>query len=69
VIVDHEGVTCRLPGMTNAFLNDDIPGYLQHLRERMKALGADPIYLLHNLLNAFRQLRSRQPSRSSCASW
>ncbi len=47
IIVDHEGVTCRLPMMSHAFLGDPVEG-IRHIRERIAALGADSLYLVHN---------------------
>jgi hypothetical protein len=46
-IVDHEGVTCRLPMMSHAFLGDRPEG-VNHIRERLAALGADSLYFVHN---------------------
>ncbi len=47
VIVDHEGVTCRLPMASKAFLGDSVEG-IKHIKERIAALGADSLYLVHN---------------------
>jgi antirestriction protein ArdC/phage/plasmid primase-like uncharacterized protein/predicted RNA methylase len=47
VVVDHEGVTCRLPGSTSYFTGN-VDDYVGHLRDRSKALDADQIYALHN---------------------
>ena len=47
IIVDHEGVTCRLPMMSHAFLGDPVEG-IKHIKERIAALGADSLYLVHN---------------------
>jgi hypothetical protein len=47
VIIDHEGYTCRLPMMTKAFLGDHFEG-IRRLKERITALGADSVYLVHN---------------------
>ena len=47
VVVDHEGVTCRLPGSTS-YYTGNVHDYLAHLKDRAKALGADQIYILHN---------------------
>ncbi len=47
VVVDHEGVTCRLPGSTS-YYTGNAHDYLAHLKDRAKVLGADQIYILHN---------------------
>jgi hypothetical protein len=47
IIVDHEGVTCRLPMMSKAFLGDRLEG-IKHIKERIAALGADSLHLVHN---------------------
>ncbi|GEM_PF-1715490 len=47
IIVDHEGVTCRLPMMSSAFLGDPSAG-IWHIKERIAALGADSIFAVHN---------------------
>ena len=47
IIVDHEGITCRLPMMSHAFLGDTLEG-IKHIKERIAALGADSLYLVHN---------------------
>ena len=47
IVVDHEGVTCRLPGSTKAFLSD-YPRGIAHLKERILLTGADSVYLVHN---------------------
>ncbi len=47
IIVDHEGVTCRLPMMTQAFLGDSWAG-IWHIKERIAALDADSIFAVHN---------------------
>ncbi len=46
-VVDHEGVTCRLPG-SSSFYTGKVADYLAHLKDRAKVLGADQIYILHN---------------------
>ena len=47
VVVDHEGVTCRLPGSTS-YYTGNVHDYVAHLKDRAKALDADQIYSLHN---------------------
>ena len=47
IIIDHEGVTCRLPMTTRAFLGDRMEG-IKHIKARVAALGADSLYLVHN---------------------
>jgi antirestriction protein ArdC/phage/plasmid primase-like uncharacterized protein/predicted ABC-type ATPase/proteasome lid subunit RPN8/RPN11/predicted RNA methylase len=47
VVVDHEGVTCRLPGSTSCYTGN-FDDYMEHLKDRTKALDADQIYTLHN---------------------
>ena len=47
VVVDHEGVTCRLPGSTSCYTGN-FDDYVEHLKDRTKALDADQIYALHN---------------------
>ena len=43
VVVDHEGVTCRLPGSTS-YYTGNVEDYVAHLKDRAKALDADQIY-------------------------
>jgi hypothetical protein len=47
IIVDHEGVTCRLPMTSRAFLGDRAEG-IKHIKERIAALGADAFWAVHN---------------------
>lgn len=50
-IVDHEGVTCRTPGCTAALMGytrAEQQGYIEHIKDRLKALGSDALLLLHN---------------------
>ena len=47
VVVDHEGVTCRLPGSTS-YYTGNVDDYVAHLKDRAKALDVDQIYSLHN---------------------
>jgi len=46
-IVDIEGITIRLPGQTRAFFGTGEEG-VQHIRDRLDALGADGVALVHN---------------------
>ena len=47
VIVDHEGITCRHPLSTDAFIGDPMEG-VEHIKERIVALGADSVLMVHN---------------------
>lgn len=47
-VVDQEGVTQRLPGSTRFFLTNDRAEEVERIKERIKAVGADSIYMLHN---------------------
>ncbi|SPF35512.1 hypothetical protein SBDP1_1350011 [Syntrophobacter sp. SbD1] len=47
IIVDHEGITCRLPTVSKAFIGDRLEG-IKRLKERIAALGADSLWLVHN---------------------
>jgi len=46
-IVAHEGISSRLPGISSIFV-EDAPKALYRMRSRMRRLGADGYYLLHN---------------------
>ncbi len=48
VIVGHDVVTSRLPGRTVAYVQDDISEAAKHYNDRMDALGADTLYVVHN---------------------
>jgi hypothetical protein len=47
VIVDHEGVTCMHPGYSLSHWGDAAQ-FIAHLRERIEALGATALYMVHN---------------------
>lgn len=49
IIVNQEGVTCRLPMRSQAFLGNQWEG-IMHINARIAALGADSLYLVHNHL-------------------
>ena len=48
IIVDHERVTCMHPGYSKAYLGDDFGQYIEHLKERIRALDATAVYMVHN---------------------
>jgi len=47
IIVDHEGVSCGLPGATGICLGDP-DEYIRYMRSQIKSLGADTVYMIHN---------------------
>ncbi len=47
IIIDHEGVTCRLPMMSRTYIGNQSERE-KHIKERIAALNADSLYLVHN---------------------
>ncbi|MDR3566560.1 MAG: JAB domain-containing protein [Syntrophobacteraceae bacterium] len=48
IIVDHERGTCMHPGFSRAYLGDDFDAYMEHLKDRIRALEATAVYMVHN---------------------
>jgi hypothetical protein len=48
IIVDHERGSCMHPGYSRAYLGDDFGAYMTHLKERIQALDATAVYMVHN---------------------
>ena len=47
-IVGQEALTSRMPGYAAAFVSEDYAGELRQMGDRMRALGADSYWLMHN---------------------
>lgn len=47
-IIHQEGVTSRLPDRAIAFISENPEAEMREIQKKIKALGADKVYMLHN---------------------